>query len=198
MKLNLSDIDIAYCIDHATVIAEQYMLQHIGADDPCRYLDYLLASCGLFLSKNVRMVELDIPADSTSVRAACINKPDGYDIAYVKGLDEDWKRFVVCKEAFHVVLDHPDMWNMDIEAHVNEVTLPLAEATPGRSAVAETMAEISAMEFLFPYKRRIVELAGPHKGDSAWIAQWYKIPQYHVERYLAPGMMEHLKAHSPG
>jgi hypothetical protein len=58
------------------------------------------------------------------------------------------------------------------------------------------VAEIAAMEFLFPYDCRLKELTGPLNGKYLEIATKYRIPRVHVERYMSDDYMTNLKEYS--
>jgi hypothetical protein len=49
------------------------------------------------------------------------------------------------------------------------------------------------MEFMFSYKRRLAELQGPLAGDFLALAEKYKVPKVHVEKYLSDPWMEAFK-----
>ena len=58
------------------------------------------------------------------------------------------------------------------------------------------MTEIAAMEFLFPYEQRKIELAKNRKNNTKKfyyeIAKKYKVPRLHVENYLSREYMEDI------
>lgn len=182
------------CLEKVDEIAAYYMATYIGADDPVRSIDNLKLACETYLNVRITLFEGDTHRDETAVWGAFIKKPDGYDIVISQGHNYCWRRFVTCKELFHVVLDKEEYRNMDIEAHVNEVTVtfPDHHSRPGVPVMAEMLAEISAMEFLFPYRRRQQALVGQHKDNFLAIAEMHKVPQVHVEKYLSPSYMEAL------
>lgn len=63
----------------------------------------------------------------------------------------------------------------------------------GHPTVSESLGEICAVEFLFPYGDRLRHIEGINgKEDVARRATDYKIPQYLIERYLSPAMMHAL------
>jgi hypothetical protein len=115
-----------------------------------------------------------------------------YEIVILPGQNYCWKRFVLCKELFHVLIDVEDKQkiftnnNVDIhiEQYMDKSSLPI---TP-QNVQAETLAEIAAMEFLFPYAHRQQQLT----TDSETLAHQYKIPKAMIEKYILPYYMAGL------
>lgn len=197
--MKLSAEELQFCIEKSKEIAEQYKLICISGDDPQRSTDYLRECCQQYLKVKIEEQCIDTDKENSAVLGAFIRHGDGvYTICYAGWLNYCWKRFTVCKELFHVILDREEYRNMDLEAHIMEVTVafPDHDSDPSPSVRSELLAEIAAMEFMFPYAARVQELNGPHKGNSLAIAEKYKVPQVHVEKYLSDSHMEALKGYS--
>ena len=193
--MKIKTTDLSYCIGKADEIAEQYCLTHIASDNPERYVDNLRHTCQDYLGKKIGLERLEIDEDKSPVIAACILLENGdVDICYAENLNHCWTRFAICKEIFHLVLDLEIYRNMDIDDHVAEVTLmfPDEDSTPSPPVVAEWLAEFAAMEFLFPYADRLKELAGPNANNKRAIAERYRVPVLHVERYMSKQFMDAL------
>jgi Zn-dependent peptidase ImmA (M78 family) len=171
-------------------------LYHIGSDSTERSVDNLIFTCSTYLDKKIEKLELDLTKEESPVYGSCLVFPDGnYVICFVNNLNYCWKRFVICKEVFHAVLDDEICHNMDIGSFIDEVMLSLPEsmllfsdpnwkASP--SATLEMLAEIAAMEFMFPYDSRLAEINGiEDRVNYLEIAEKHKIPQVMVERYLS-------------
>lgn len=194
----LTHTELEHCLGKATEIAEQYRLYSIASDDPQRSVDNLMATCKSYLKVNLKLLEIEVDRKDSAIWGACIKTEDGFDICYGKGHNNCWRRFIVCKEVFHVVLDCEAYRNMDLEGHIEEVTVafPDLNSKPGAPVKVELLAELAAMEFLFPYACRLLELDGPHKDNFFAIADKYKVPQVHVEKYLSKQYMDALGKHS--
>jgi hypothetical protein len=196
MQISLNEIEVTLGL--VNEIADQYCLQYIGSDDPKRYVDHLIATCKSYLQAKIQLLELEVHKDDdeSPVLGAFILLEDGsVDICYVQGLNPCWKRFVTCKEVFHLVINKVEYQNMDLVGLVEEVTIkfPDSAALPGSSPVkSEVLAQFAAMEFLFPFKQRVWELNGPNKNNYGNIAEKYKVPLQYVEVYLSPAYMEPL------
>lgn len=188
--------DLNHCLRKAAEIAEQYRLDNIASDDPQRNLESFVETVRRLLGVDVRLLQLQIDKDDSAVYSACVMYEDKHcDVLFVDGLNTCWRRYVVCKELFHIIIDLPEYRNMDIEQHVQELTVafPDDDSSPEKAAVAEFIAEIAAMEFLFPYQRRQQELERA-KGvpDYLAIARKYRVPVLFVDRYLSPEWMRAL------
>jgi hypothetical protein len=193
----IEEADLDYCLDKAREIAEQYKLYNIAGDDPLRAVDKLTKICRTYLEKNIQVWELEINKDDSPVLGSAIllKEENSYDICHVAGLNYCWQRFVTCKELFHAILDEEKYRKMNISEHVDEVTVafPEIDSTPGDSVIAEALAEIAAMEFLFPYECREREIAARDGNiDCRAVAERFKVPLVFVEKYLSQPYMEAL------
>ena len=84
---------------------------------------------------------------------------------------------------------------MDLSDHVSDygLTLRSSETENPKCAVAwETLAEIAAMEFLFPHAMRAKTLAEVNPMDYARIASLYGVPRPALEQMCSAGNMEYL------
>ena len=178
--------DIRRCLDKAKEIAEEYKLYVLGAPHTRKSVQDLLRLFGEHLDKKVEAYGLNESLPHQSIRGYYVRFPDKYVIVISQEDLSEWRRFVVCKELFHVALDEPQYRVTKIEGHLQEVAIafPALDSRPGPAVMSEAMAEISAMEFLFPYKERQAVLQA-HPCDFTQVAERYGIPLVHVERYLS-------------
>jgi hypothetical protein len=123
------------------------------------------------------------------------NYEDRFEIYLLAGMNYCWRRYVLCKEYFHAIIDGDDYRNMNIYDHLKEVSIsfPDGKSRPDSPVQSEMLAEIAAMEFLFPYGERVSHVANGNL-DFANIAEHYKIPQFFVERYLSVEWMAYRGA----
>jgi len=183
----------------ANELNDHYGLHHLTGADPQKYVDYFLSSCGAFGIGPVRIVEIDIAFEDSAVYSVCVMNKDGAtDIALAKGLNHCWKRYTICKELVHVLIDREEYRNLNLSQHTEEVAVAfsLDDSRPGLAVTAELLSEISSMEFLFPYAHREKILRLQQTPNFLAIAQQYRIPQLLVDRYLGARHMESLKGHS--
>lgn len=175
-------------------IKEAYRLKFIGSDATKRSVNNLLELCRTYLAKNIDWYVHSDSALNHLVQSFVIVKDDRYEICTLSDLNNCWKRFVLCKELFHIILDCEEDWNSSLEDHlinfhggITELECPVPP-----SAQAELLAVIAAMEFLFPYAERAAILQHGNLEYSA-IAERYKIPRYFAERYLTKAYIENLR-----
>lgn len=192
MNVNLAHLQ--RCLDKVQEIVVQYRLVHIGSDDPCRSVGNLKTTVETYLNVKVQLFELPLVRESSVVLGMFVmTKADStYDICYVSDLAEDWKRFVICKELFHILIDQELYRDMDIAAHLDALTIafPQDDSRPRASVMAEFLAEVAAMEFLFPRARRVVEQANGLTLKQ--IGLRYQVPLFFVEKYLSAPWMKNL------
>ncbi|MEJ2790077.1 MULTISPECIES: ImmA/IrrE family metallo-endopeptidase [unclassified Pseudoxanthomonas] len=186
--------DVIFGLQKAKEIAEQYKLYTLAADRDARSVDDLVKICGEYLEKTVRIRELNLPAEDRVIRAMFAALADGtFEIYVLAELGERERRFVLCKELFHVVLDQERCRSMDIYRHLEEATASFStqDSRPNSPVAWEILAEVAAMEFLFPYaERAAILLASNGNPDFSAIARRYGIPQAHIENYLSQPMMD--------
>lgn len=187
-------------IENALMHAKEVTAHH--AELPVAYggkktPDSLLYICREYIKKQVRILVID-GLKPRHVKAHYEALEDGSYNVYVLG-DQDplWRDFGACKELFHVVLDDPSTANcrtIQLWDHVEDVVttfLPL-DGQPAVTTTIEFLAEMAAMEFLFPYTDR-VKIIAAGQVDCAIVANQYGLPIALVERYLADSYMQPLK-----
>lgn len=193
--MNINSRDLEAAIAKAHEVSDHYDLTHISGGDPQRYMDYLLESCTALGVGRVEMFEVDISFSTSAVYSMCVMQQDGTShIVLAKELNQCWKRYCVCKELFHILIDKEEYRNLDVFSHTESVAVDfqLDDSNPEPSVSAEFLAEVAAMEFLFPYAKREAILAGSKSPDFLNIAIQYRIPQILVDRYLSKNRMEPL------
>lgn len=189
----LTGPDIRFCLDKAAEISEIYRLNVLNGAANKKSVGELLRLCREYLNKNIAVHELrNIPAEGKSIRGYYLRFSDRYVINLLSGMNLCWRRFVLCKELFHVILDEERYRTTDIYGHIEEVVAKFPVPQPaGPAVVSEALAEIAAMEFMFPYDRRLIAIQAP-EIDYLAVAQAYKIPQALVEEYLAESFVRSL------
>jgi Zn-dependent peptidase ImmA (M78 family) len=116
--------------------------------------------------------------------------PDKVIIYIKKNMEEDWKRFAAVKELCHVVNDENEDWSIDgtgtIRALLAEHHI-CSEKIAKDIVQSETFAEIAAIELLYPFKDRVVDLDSINGGglSTSKIAGHYKIPEKMVSQALS-------------
>lgn len=191
--MRISTKDLQRCISKVREVTEVYDLHHLDAHANVRLVDVLEEMAHHVTGRPVNVYYLDESASERHVKGVCVVLDERCDILILDGLNFCWGRFVLCKELFHAFLDCDEYRNMDLEKHL-ESMFTLFQVDPDstdKTTDAEILAEIAAMEFLFPLKtrQRCIE-----RGMSvAEMAQQYKVPELLLERYTLPANMNMLE-----
>jgi Zn-dependent peptidase ImmA (M78 family) len=189
-------------LDKANEINNLYQLFNLVNDGIPKSVDDLTWVCSEYFEKSIEILELEDlpihkkekPPKQWAIRGFYLSYSDRYEIYILAGQNKCWSRFVRAKELFHMLLDAEEFRTTDLVKHITEVGVAFNKnnSKPGKAVVSERMAEIAAMEFLFPMEHR--KLVTEHLGsiDNYEIAEKYKIPQYYMEMYLSEPYMEVL------
>jgi Zn-dependent peptidase ImmA (M78 family) len=181
------------CIGAAKELQEQYRQYSRNPDNPAKSRDDVEWLVREYTKKTVEIRESDRTLQG-HVKGFCLAMTDGsYQIGVAASLDEYTKRFVVCKELFHVVLDDGKSECENLDEHLDGmyVCIPKDDSQPTEAVEQELLAELGAMELLFPHAARIQELQAA-AVDFEKLSHKYKLPLYLVERYLGTALMEAL------
>jgi len=199
------DKDIRHCLEKAVEVREMYEMYVLNGKAFPRSVDRLRWVCEEYLNKKIEIEYVDVPAEGSSIKASywAINE-DGkqwYRICPLTGMTEDELRFVLCKELFHVIFDDEEKRNLELSAHVEEYSLSLAsteDVHPNCSVAWETLAEIAAMEFLFPLEERDRAINGGTQVSFSKLASAYGVPRYYVESFCNSSNLEYIRNRIPG
>jgi hypothetical protein len=184
---------VASALSKVSEIRHIYKLRYLAADASERSVNNLLDLCRAYLEKQIDLFVHSDSAFNHKVWSFVIVKDFGYEICTLNDLNNCWKRFVLCKELFHIILDCESDRNASLEEHLDNFFggITELEAKVSGSAQAEILAEIAAMEFLFPYVDRLKMIQ--HNIEFSDVAERYKIPRYFAERYMTKQYVEKLK-----
>lgn len=199
-RVQIPDTLIDLALDKAAEMAEHHHRYVLDGAASRKSIDDLVWIVTTYLLKDVSILEIDIPADTGSIRAFMVRYPLRYDIVMLAEKNFCLKRFVLCKELFQVILDDDRFHNVDIYKQMEESALAMMDvkSSPSMNVISEALAEIATIEFLFPYADRIAitrSLAPGQEADSSAIAERYKIPKLWVERALSAPVMAFYGAH---
>jgi len=187
--------DITACLDKACDIRELYELYVLHGKTYPKSVDDLLWICQEYLKKQILIEYVDLPAEGSSIHASYWAMAEGsYRIGVLLGLSEDQLRFVLCKELFHVIFDEARRRSLALSEHVEEYTstFQLDDGQPNCAAAWETLAEIAALEFLFPYEYRRAAAQGDGAVNYARLATMYGLPRYFVEVGCGEGNLDYI------
>ena len=197
--MNLQPAALEAALAQANEVSDHYNLNHLTGHDPMRVVDYILDSCAALGVGPVSIYEADIPYEQSAVYSMVVMNNDGSsDIVLARDLNHCWRRYTVCKELFHILIDREEYRNIDVFTHTESVSVDfkLDDSSPEPAVAAEMLCEIATMEFMFPYRARELILGSAQPPDYRAIAIQYRIPQILVDRYLSKLRMDPLKAFS--
>jgi Zn-dependent peptidase ImmA (M78 family) len=128
----------------------------------------------------------------TQFLAGMVERYDNRAIIFIKAdMDREWLRFVSTKELCHLLIDDGDM---DCSSNGVETIEYLLEEYKiqnddfaERVAQSEALAEIAAIELMYPYSERCVDRDKVASGEltTLSIAEYYCVPEFIVSRALA-------------
>lgn len=121
------------------------------------------------------------------------------DVKY--SLDEDWKRFVAAKELLHLIIDKEE----DMSPYGDETLDKLvrdghigiiSQNGDHAPAQSELIAEVAAMELLYPIQNRAADVEGLEKASLTYskLAIRYGIPVNFIDTIFSTGYRETLTA----
>lgn len=193
--MNVSSSDLEFCLSQADAIAHHFTLHSLDPTNTVRSVGELLRTCERALGAKVEVYEVNIPASDAWVLGMCLlSAGNKIEIGLARDHNECWARFVLCKELFHQTLDRAEYRNISIAGHIEEITLafPDDDSRPRKPVVAEFMAEVGAMELLFPYSHRVKILGANPRPNFFAVATQFMVPEIHVQKYLSPSFMQNL------
>lgn len=196
------DQELQYCMGKTAELMRQYLMRYVDNDGPVRPVELLRRACQVHLGASFSMetLEVAIPPKGPALKAFVVRVGENvFDIRVAPGLDPAQKRFVLCKELFHIVIDKPEYRSTDLLPHIGEMTkdIPFHAGPKNPAVICEHLAEIGAMEYLLPFAVRAREAAAVQNGDYAPVSDKYCLPLVKVEQYLSPEYMEWLGPFAP-
>lgn len=183
-------------IAKANEVNDHYDITHLTGNQPYKPANFILDSCKALGVGEVVIKESAIPYERSAVWSACIMKEGSTDIVLANGLNFCWQNYTVTKELFHILIDTEISRDMNLSRTTEFESLGEPFDSSKASyfpAAAELQAEIAAMEFLFPYKNRLLILEQAKPRDFMSIAMQYLIPRVMVEKYLSKTYLDELR-----
>lgn len=197
---------IKMCLDMAQNMREVYFHSFYNPNHTHISVNALLAIVRGNMNKNVTLSFLRAHHSGHHVQSFLHVGDDGsYHICLLSGMTNCWNRFALCKELFHVLLDEEAARNSSLSHHLADCRAALidAEISGGESSKSELLTEFAAMQFLFPYAKRLkyaeeVEgrIAAGEQKKTIYeeVAKELRIPRVLTEEYL---LKEYLDLFDP-
>ena len=107
-----------------------------------------------------------------------------------KNIPPRWKRLVGVKELCHVVVDVEEDWNpngLDTLQRLMTWTIDM-DAEENLAVRSEHIAEMVALELIYPLENRRADIAAGEKTDQ--IAAKYKLPETIVQMVVSPAYIK--------
>lgn len=187
---------LAFCFEKAKEVTDSYKLwMERGGEHTLKSVSKLIDAIKPTLTGDLEILELNELYSVSEARAFfLVDREGSYKIIHMQGQNICWNRLVICKELFHVLLDSEESRNIGIADHIAEFmsSFPDRENVPSIAVISEWQAEFAAMEFLFPYKDRLVILSMTDYVSSD-VASRYRIPKVMVERYLSEEYINNIR-----
>lgn len=183
---------IEIAVGHAQNVLSHYRATYLHGDESEKSIDNLREIAQELSGKSIEYYYHKMTYTAgQSIRAVCVAFDRHYEIALLEGQNLCWRRLVLAKEIFQVIIDNPEYRTHDLNSLVQEYMGAAPGTSPNPAALAESLSEFAAMEYLFPYTDRKILL---HQHDNltpdfAPIADRYKVPRVMVERYLSRPFM---------
>jgi len=151
----------------------------------------LLHICQKYLGKKINVLTHETPWDGGSILAFCITYDDYYDICLLDKMNYCHNKFALCKELFHTIISNPEFQSIDVS---NTINTCITGGSLTGAASSEFLAEIAAMEYLFPYTKRLHYVSSGDLIDYDEIAYTHRIPRLLIEKYLTKPRMDGLSS----
>jgi Zn-dependent peptidase ImmA (M78 family) len=159
----------------------------------CLARDYFNKNVSVFILNSVPQSARSRSVSDYGIHAFYVaNRDKSYEIYCYPNMPEESQRFAITKEVFHMMLDEEQYRTTNIYSHLANAAGPFADEDNQMSLPmeSEVMAEIAAIEFLYPFERRLKDYENP---DIDAICDHYGLPRYKVEQYLTEVTMTALK-----
>lgn len=192
------------CLDAAQTAREVYYSYSHDSNDVYVSVNKLLKIVEKTYGKNVT---LSFHEDSHELHYMysflVVDSNDNYEVCLMSEMTNCFNRFALCKELFHVILDEESVRNSTLQMHLHDFMMSMNDGNINGSAssTSEMLTEFAAMQFLFPYSKRlkfakeVQERVGKNESKKDVyldIATRLRIPRLYVERYLSDMFIEYF------
>ena len=133
----------------------------------------------------LRITKTQVPFEGNFLRGLMERYEASIKIRIRMNQTDDWKRFTAVKELCHVIIDEKEDWSTDGVTTIKDLLMEyfLGDGEEAkRASQSEMMAEMAAVELLYPYECRASDLRD--KVSFVKIASYHGLPQAMVSRVL--------------
>ncbi|MFZ1548546.1 MAG: hypothetical protein WAT12_15860 [Candidatus Nitrotoga sp.] len=193
---------IKLCLDMAQNLREAYFHSSHNAGHTHISVNALLHMVQTTYGKKVTLYFHDDSYEDHHVYSLLyVDKGGSYHICLMSKMSNCWNRFALCKELFHVILDEEDVRNSSLINHLRDFRSSMIDSDNGGrdSSKSEFLTEFAAMQFLFPYAKRLdclkeidnrTAVGESKKAVFTDIATRLRIPRLLTEDYLGNTLID--------
>ena len=123
-------------------------------------------------------------------------------IYYQKGLNKCWRRFVICKEMYHCMLDRTEAERVCSMEGLSRLVELLSQDTttvsgPFAPFQTEQQAELLALETLIPveYRLQMKDDFATGKNSAHDIAKMFRVPEAYIPFSMQPTYLNLIRAY---
>ena len=136
----------------------------------------------------------DVAFDAANIRGRMERYTTHIDIHIRRNMDSEWKRIVTAKELLHAIIDDDEdctpYGNLTLEELVAEGRIGhlCNESTNGKPVQSEWIAEVAAIELMYPNHYRVDDERALSRGEASLshLALRFDIPEMFIETALQP------------
>jgi hypothetical protein len=175
-----------YSLQEAIVLARDTYVQigspppYVSVDRLLRYAESVSNACG---SKNHKILVFTAEATKAEYRGFWVRGHNSSSIYVSRELNFCWRRFVVCKEATHILVD--DVAERYAKSAPNQAVESFEMVWPTQLHVpltSEVFAAVVAFELLYPWAHRPRRANPPDPLFDE--ANRFKIPERYLDTYF--------------
>jgi Zn-dependent peptidase ImmA (M78 family) len=146
-------------------------------------------------SYNLKILKTTVAFEGENIRGQMERYDDKILIRIRRSQTLDWLRFATVKEFCHIVIDEQEDWSADGVGTIEKLVIEYQINNDQEAEIttqSEMFAEIAAIEIMYPFQYRIVDLEELKKQNTTIvkIASHYGLPAFMVSRALSDSYHE--------
>ncbi|WP_335619066.1 hypothetical protein [Limnobacter sp.] len=187
MTRTISKSQVIDALNEAFNICELLQKKYLSYEELDRSDANLLHIVTTYFQKNITVTEHHHVWSEGPILAFSLQYDDRFEICLLADLNYCRRKLALCKELFHLILSNPESISVEFDETIEKCA---SGGALDDIASSEYVAEIAAMEYLFPYSHRLEICKKPYVLDD--IALRYRLPKITVEQYLTKSKMDAL------
>lgn len=144
----------------------------------------------------IQFLQQDVPVSTLRGKLVRYQEPDYAKIFFSLHQNHCWRRFVMCKEMAHIILDtNPEQRTTNVESHIQGLISEMPNISHNKALDSEYDAMILALEILMPWPLRKSLYSMKDEGATDMdIAKLCLVP----EKFVSPFMSRRYREFSTG